>query len=109
MSTGVLVSILLATYNGSGFLRDQLDSILKQSHSNLEIIICDDASTDSTWEILMSYAEADERIRLFRNHDNIGYNKNFASMVSKASGEYIAFSDQDDIWHVEKIKGADIS
>lgn len=99
----MLVSIAMATYNGEKFLREQLDSILSQSHSELEIIICDDRSSDSTAVILEEYAMRDKRIKLFFNAKNLGLVKNFEKALSLCSGEYIALSDQDDIWEKEKI------
>ena len=99
----MLVSIAMAAYNGEKFLREQLDSILSQTHRELEIIICDDRSSDSTAAILEEYATRDKRIRLFVNANNLGLVKNFEKALSLCSGEYIALSDQDDIWEKEKI------
>ncbi|HTC00462.1 MAG TPA: glycosyltransferase [Ferruginibacter sp.] len=99
-----LVSVVLCTYNGEKFLEQQLDSILTQTYSSLEMIICDDASTDSTQQIIKSYALRDKRIQYFFNERNIGVNKNFEQGFLKASGEFIAIADQDDIWKPEKIQ-----
>lgn len=98
-----LVSIAIATYNGEQFLREQLDSILTQTYQNLEIIICDDQSTDSTHQILQEYSLQDSRIKVFLNNKNLGLVKNFEKAISLCSGEYIALADQDDIWEKEKI------
>ena len=92
------ISIAMATYNGELFIREQLDSILSQTIPFYELIICDDASTDQTWKILSEYAENDQRIKLYRNSHNIGVIKNFEYVLSLCTGEYIATSDQDDIW-----------
>lgn len=92
------VSIAMATYNGERYLREQFDSILAQTIPFYELIICDDASTDGTWDILLEYANMDCRIKVFRNLQNIGVTKNFERAIKKCSGEFIAFSDQDDIW-----------
>ena len=62
-----MISIAMATYNGETFIREQLDSILAQTEKNFEIVICDDASSDSTPQILDEYARKDSRIRVFRN------------------------------------------
>lgn len=100
------LSIALTTYNGECFLREQLDSIIAQTISDWELIICDDCSSDRTWCILEDYAKSDSRIRIFRNEKNLGYVKNFEKAISLCSGEYIALSDQDDIWndnHLEKL------
>lgn len=98
-----LVSIICATFNGSAYLAAQLDSIIDQTYSNTEIIVSDDVSTDNTWEILLDYAKKDNRIKIFRNTVNVGFNRNFESLVLRASGQYIALSDQDDVWHPRKI------
>lgn len=101
-----LVSIAMATYCGEKFLREQLDSILGQSFCNFELVVCDDCSSDSTVQILNEYAKKDTRIKLFVNEENLGFKKNFEKSISLCSGEYIALSDQDDIWrknHIEKL------
>lgn len=99
-----LVSIVVATYNGERFLREQLDSIIGQSYSNLEIIIQDDGSSDATMTVLETYKKRDQRVQLFQNKKKLGINKNFFDLIAKSTGEYIAISDQDDIWHLNKIE-----
>jgi glycosyltransferase involved in cell wall biosynthesis len=98
-----LVSVVMCTYNGSRFVREQLDSICRQTYTNLEIIIMDDASVDGTWNILSQITATDKRIKLFRNEQNAGFTENFNRGVSNCNGDYIAFADQDDLWHIEKI------
>lgn len=97
-----LVSIALCTYNGSVFLREQLDSILNQTYTNLEIIISDDASKDDTLSLLGSYA--DSRIKILDNKTNIGLELNFFRAIEACTGAYISVADQDDIWLPEKIE-----
>lgn len=92
------LSIAMTTYNGERYLREQLDSILLQTVQDWELIVCDDCSTDSTWQILKEYASRDSRIRIFLNETNFGFVKNFEKAISLSSGDYIALSDQDDIW-----------
>lgn len=99
-----LVSIVLCSYNGARFIEEQVNSILAQSYSPIELVICDDRSTDNTVDILKSLAANDSRIRLFVNKQNLGYNKNFEQAFGYANGNYIAISDQDDLWHKDKIK-----
>lgn len=99
-----LVSVVLCTYNGENFLRPQLDSILSQSWTNLELLIADDASTDQTVKILEEYRHKDPRVHYTVNPANLGYNRNFEKAFTAAAGEYIAISDQDDIWEREKLK-----
>lgn len=99
-----LVSVVMATYQGELFIGKQLESILTQTYTHLEIIIVDDGSTDRTYAILEEYAAKDPRIRLFKNEKNIGYIKNFEKGLLLATGDLIAPSDQDDIWLPEKIE-----
>jgi glycosyltransferase involved in cell wall biosynthesis len=99
-----LVSIIIATYNGESFLREQLGSVIDQSHPLLEIIIADDCSTDSTWQIIEEFKRKDSRIIAFRNETNIGYTRNFENGISKSKGKFVAFCDQDDVWRHDKIE-----
>ena len=99
-----LISIALCTYNGSKYLPEQLDSLLNQTYPNLELVIQDDCSSDTTWDVLKQYEAQHPHIKLFRNNSNLGFQKNFESILSKCSGEWIAISDQDDIWLPEKIE-----
>jgi glycosyltransferase involved in cell wall biosynthesis len=99
-----LVSIALCTYNGERFLREQLDSIINQSYSNIEIIAVDDCSSDKTVEILRDYAEKHPFIKVFSNTENLGYIRNFEKAMRLCHGPLIALSDQDDIWSSEKIE-----
>lgn len=97
------VSIALCTYNGARFIRQQLDSILAQTHVNFEILAADDGSIDDTVLILKEYAAKDSRIRVLVNSSNVGFKRNFEEVISKCSGDFIAPSDQDDIWMPEKL------
>lgn len=99
-----LVSIVMATYNGERYLKEQLDSILNQSVQNFELIICDDCSTDRTLDILNEYSERDKRISIFPNNINIGVKRNFERGISLSNCDLIAFSDQDDIWRHDHIE-----
>ena len=98
------VSIVLGTYNGEKFLKEQLDSIINQTYTNMEIVVTDDASTDGTKNILDDYAKKDNRIKIYFNDKNIGLIKNFEKGVQQTHGAYIAFADQDDVWAVDKIE-----
>lgn len=103
-NTQRLISIAMATYNGEKYLREQLDSILNQTYKNIEIIICDDNSSDDTVKIINEYKNVDTRISLYINQENKGYVKNFEQAISLCSGDYIALCDQDDIWLPEKLE-----
>lgn len=99
-----LVSIALCTYNGEKYLIEQLDSILNQTYTSLEIIVVDDLSKDNTLAILNSYQLKDQRIKIIRNESNLGYVKNFEKALGLCTGDYIALADQDDIWSLNKIE-----
>lgn len=99
-----LVSIVLCTYNGEAFLAKQLESLAGQSYQNIEIIAVDDGSSDGTVYILHEYAAAHPRMRVFQNEVNLGFVKNFDKGCSLSGGEFIALCDQDDYWHIDKIK-----
>jgi Glycosyltransferases involved in cell wall biogenesis len=104
----VRVSVALCTYNGERFLDAQLDSLLAQSRLPDEIVACDDASSDGTWELLQAFAaRATERgveVRLQRNAANLGYVRNFGQALQAAGGELLFPCDQDDAWHPRRIE-----
>jgi len=98
-----LISIILCTYNGAQYLEEQFQTIFNQTYTNLEIIVSDDASTDGTVNIIKKYT-AQFNIVLHINDKNIGFTKNFEKAATLATGDYIAFADQDDIWCLDKIE-----
>ena len=100
----MLVSVIIATYNGEKYLEAQLASIACQTYKDIEIIICDDKSTDNTAQIIKKFAQNTPHISYYINERNIGVNKNFEKGFLKATGYYIAIADQDDIWKPEKIE-----
>lgn len=97
------VSIVVCTYNGASFLKEQMDSLLLQDYPIHEIIVQDDGSTDDTWRILEGYARQYAHVHLYKNVGPHGINGNFFSAMKRATGDYIAISDQDDIWDSQKI------
>jgi len=98
-----LVSIALCTYNGGRFLAEQLDSLLRQTHTDLEIVVVDDCSTDDTLAILHRYARLDSRMRVTVNERNVGFARNFERVLHQCRGAFVAPCDQDDIWLPDKI------
>ena len=98
------VTVLLTTYNGDEYLVEQLDSIVQQTYKDLEIIICDDASKDQTRKIIEKYKNQDSRIKVIFNNTNIGLHANLSNGFKISTGEYIAISDQDDVWKKDKIE-----
>jgi len=101
------MTVVLATYNGELFIREQLDSILQQSFTDFQIIIGDDASTDSTFSILKEYEERySDIICVFQNKHRLGVVSNFEKLIERADTPYISLSDQDDIWYKDKLLNA---
>ena len=95
----------MATYNGEKYLREQIDSILKQTFKDWKLIMRDDGSKDRTIEILNEYEKKDKRIKVLQdNKGNLGVAKNFEELLKNSSGEYVMFSDQDDYWMENKIE-----
>jgi len=93
-----LVSVGMPVYNGERFLAETLDSLLAQDYPNLEVVISDNASSDSTWEICRQYAATDKRIRLHRNTHNIGILANFRLAMHLSDGPYFMWAAHDDLW-----------
>jgi len=104
MDTKKTVSVVMATYNGEEYIREQIESIVAQTYPIYELIIQDDCSTDSTVAICREYAERYPFIRVFVNESNKGFNDNFKTVALRATGDLVAVSDQDDIWFPEKIE-----
>ena len=96
-SSNALVSVLLSTYNSEESIGESIDSLLSQTYKNLEILISDDGSTDSTKEICKKIQLKDERILFSSNKKNIGLTKSLNNLAQKASGSLIARHDADDI------------
>ncbi len=103
---GQLVDILVTTYNTKEqYLKMQIESILNQTYTNIKIHISDDKSTDeNVKKILQEYAQKDERIKLYIQTENLGYNKNFEFLLKQSTSDYIMFSDHDDIWYSDKVE-----
>lgn len=97
------VAILLSTYNGEKYLREQIDSILNQTYDNFELIVRDDGSKDSTVEIVKEYMEKSDKITLLVGK-NLGFIKSFFELLKHSDADYFSFADQDDIWLPNKIE-----
>ena len=99
------VSVAMATYNGARFIREQLDSLARQTVLPAELVITDDGSTDNTLEIVADFAaRAPFPVRVERNPENLGFRANFMKAASLCTSDLIAFCDQDDIWLPHKIE-----
>ena len=92
-----VVSVGLPVFNGEAYLAEAIDSLLGQTFKNLELIVCDNASTDDTETICRERAASDERLRYYRNDTNIGAMKNFNKVVDLARGKYFKWAAHDDV------------
>jgi len=102
------VCIIMATYNGERFLKEQLDSILGQTYKDWMLFVSDDGSTDNTLKILKEYQEKlgkDKLIIAKNNRDKHGAKENFCFAIDNApEADYYFFSDQDDVWKKDKVE-----
>lgn len=98
-----MISVCLASYNGIDYIYDQVESIINQLREDDELIISDDGSNDGTVELISSIAENDHRIILLHGPQK-GLVKNFENALNHATGKFIFLSDQDDIWHPNKVE-----
>lgn len=92
-----LVSVLMPAFNTEAYIADSIESILRQSFKNFELVILDDASSDRTYEVIQNYAKKDERIRVYKNKKNLNIAETRNKLVDLALGIYIAWQDADDI------------
>ena len=99
-----LVSVLMSVYNGAPALEKAAASVLAQTYRNLELILCDDASTDDTWRIMQRIAAQDARVTVFQNKTNRGLGASLNECLSRAGGEYIARQDADDVSDSDRIE-----
>ena len=105
----VKVSVVVCTYNGEKYLREQLRSILDQTRPADEIVVSDDGSTDSTLEIIAELSSGAGRTgtplwNVQKRKRPMGVSGNFASALAKAQGEFIALADQDDVWEPDRLE-----
>lgn len=97
------VAVIMSTYNGEKFIREQIDSILEQTYKNIEIIVRDDGSTDKTKDIVKKYQKKHKNIKLIEG-ENLGFIKSFFELLKIAEADYYAYADQDDVWIENKIE-----
>lgn len=91
------VSVCIPTYNGAGYIRGALESVLCQTYQNFEIVIVDNASTDGTQEVVAEFLARSQKIRYFRNEENIGLAGNLNRCIQLARSEYIKYLCVDDL------------
>lgn len=97
------IDVLLATYNGEKYVKEQIESILNQTYSNIRLVISDDCSKDNTREVLKQY-ENNPKVEIHYQEKNLGYVKNFEYLLNQVKNDLYMLSDQDDIWLPEKIE-----
>lgn len=100
------IAILLSTYNGEKYIKEQIDSLLSQTYTNFEILVRDDGSADETIKVIKNFQNVyPEKIKILESHDkNLGSSKSFMTLLEYCNAEYIMFCDQDDVWLPEKIE-----
>lgn len=91
------VSLLMAAYNNAGYIKAAIDSVLRQTYLNWELVIVDDGSTDGTFELALALAQNEPRIRVFTNGKNKGYNSTMIRLSELAEGDLWAHFDSDDM------------
>jgi len=98
-----LVSVLVSNYNYARFVGDALESALRQTYERIEIVVCDDGSTDDSCSVIEKIADKDSRLTLIRK-SNGGQASAFNASFREASGEIICFLDSDDLWSTSKVE-----
>ncbi len=98
------VSIIIPIYNGEKYLTKAIESAIKQSLSEIEIIIVDDGSTDNTSSLLEQYSKKDDRINIYSHHANLGLGPSRNLGIDKASGKFLYFLDVDDYLHLNALE-----
>lgn len=99
-----LVSVIMPNYNSGKYISQAIESVLNQTYENVELIIVDDCSTDNSIEIIKSFQNKDNRIKLFKNEKNSGAAVSRNRAIKEANGVWIAFLDSDDIWMPDKLE-----
>ena len=98
------VSVVIPTHNSSQWIASAVESVLNQTHANLEVVAADDASSDDTVSVLHRYAARDPRVRVMVNPRNLGFGANFERALRESRGGLIAPCDQDDVWLPSKLE-----
>jgi len=98
------VSVIMCVYNGAERINNSIKSIINQSYTNWELIVCDDASTDNTYIKLLEFTKRDSRIKVLKNQNNMGpaYSRN--KCIGYANGDYIAIMDDDDYSYIDRLE-----
>ena len=97
------ISVVMPVYNGGAFLREAINSVLRQSYNDFELIVIDDGSDDETPEILRAFSRQDRRVRVLRHARNLGLGSALREGVEEARAEWVARMDADDIAHPDRL------
>jgi len=98
------ISVLMPAYNAAAYIDTAIRSMVEQDFRDFELVVIDDASTDSTWESVLQYAKLDARVRPFRNAHNMKIAKALNRGIEVAAGRYIARMDADDWSHPDRLR-----
>ena len=104
MNSPPKISVLMSVYNDEKTLERSIESILKQTFKNFELLINDDSSTDDSFKIIKNFSNIDNRIKFFQNENNTGLTKSLNKLIRQSSGEFIARQDSDDTSHIERFQ-----
>lgn len=100
------VQVLMSTYNGERYIKEQVESILNQEGVELTLLIRDDGSTDETLNIIKEIISKNSNVSVYKG-ENLGTAKSFMDLINNAEeADYYAFADQDDVWDTKKIISA---
>jgi len=99
------VAVIMSTYNGEKYLKEQIESIMNQTYKNFDLIIRDDCSSDSTVSIIKQFMEDYKNIKLLNGEKNLGFIKSFYTLLQENNDyDYYSYADQDDYWENTKIE-----
>ena len=99
-----LISVIIPLYNSEHLIKETLASVLSQTYQNIEVLVVDDCSTDSSYAIVEELAKKDNRIKLFKNEVNSGAAVSRNVGLKNSTGRYIAYVDADDLWKEDKLE-----
>lgn len=98
------VSVVIPVFNSEKYIEEAIASVLQQTENNIELIVVDDCSSDTSWEIIQKIAKSDKRVCIFRNDSNRGVAETRNIGLRHCRGEFIAFLDGDDYWLPQKLE-----
>lgn len=98
------ISVVMGVYNGAKWIETAIESVLNQTFTDFELIICDDGSTDNSIDIVQNFVAKDNRVKLLKNTKNLGLAPTLNKCLEAANGEYIARMDDDDVSHPNRFE-----